>query len=129
MLATQSDKPLSLAERALELMQNEYAHMASPGELAARLGVSQEHLIRTYSARMHETPGQALTRIRLENACRYLCCRPYSVEIIAGLTGFSCGNYFCKVFRRAYGVSPLCYRAAHWDEQASPPEGEITLFI
>lgn len=118
-----------LVEQALELMQKEYAHLASLGELAARLGVSREHLIRTYSARMKETPGQALTRIRLENACRYLCCRQYPVEIIAGLTGFSCGNYFCKVFRRAYGVSPLRYRAAHWDEEICPPEGEMTLFV
>ena len=38
-------------------------------------------------------------------------------------TGFDNSGYFCKVFRKAYGVSPLRYRKAK-QKAPDPMEGE-----
>lgn len=118
-----------LVGTALTLMKKEYAHFSGVEELAQRLSVSKEHLVRSFRAATSETPGHCLTRIRLENACRYLQSRDYSVELVAGLCGFACGNYFCKVFRRAYGMTPLEYRALNWNENTEPPENERSTFV
>ena len=118
-----------LVQEAAALMQKEYAHYSGVEEFSARLGVSKEHLIRSFSAAMGISPGKYLVRIRLENACRYLRGRDYPVELVAGLCGFSGGNYFDKVFRRTYGMTPLQYRARFWDSETEPPAGERATYV
>lgn len=59
-----------------------------------------------------DTPGDYLLRRRLDEACRLLAEAPaLSVEAVARRVGFSHGNYFARVFRRAQGVSPAAWRA------------------
>lgn len=120
---------LPLIKEALTLIDREYAHYAGVQEIAERLGVTKEHLVRSFRAALGETPGKYLTCVRLENACLYLRGRDYSVDFVAGLCGFSCGNYFDKVFRRAYGMTPLQYRTRYWDENTPAPEAERATFL
>ena len=118
-----------LAAEGKRLIDREYAHYAGVEELAERLGVTKEHFVRAFKKDMGETPGKYLTRVRLENACLYLRSRDYSVDFVAGLCGFSCGNYFDKVFRRACGMTPLEYRRRYWDSSSPAPEAERATFL
>lgn len=100
----------SLAAQAAELIETEFPLLAGVDDLADRLAVSKCHLIRCFTAVLGTSPGKALTAMRLSAVRAYLESGDYTVETIAGLTGFACGNYLCKVFRKAHGLSPGQYR-------------------
>lgn len=99
-----------LVERASGLMQAEYATLSGVDELAQRLHVSTAHLTRQFSAYMGVSPIRYLTKLRLEAAMNDLLNSEDDLETIARRNGFAGGNYFCKVFRKAVGLSPTQYR-------------------
>lgn len=101
---------------AMAIIREEYAYLTGIDELAERLEVSKSHLVRRFSAETGRGPGQYLQEVRLEQARLLLLGRDYSVELIAGMTGYSCANYFCKVFRGRFGASPGRYRELHRGE-------------
>lgn len=105
-----SGEGASLTRRALALMQEQYASLSGVDELSRLLGVSAAHLTRTFSACTGHPPIRALTKLRLEAAMNDLLNSGESLETIAGRNGFSCANYFCKVFRATVGMSPTQYR-------------------
>lgn len=107
-----AEKKKDLVALALERIQGDYALLEGVEGLAAELGVTKCHLIRRMQAAVGESPGKLLRRRRLEMAAALLRGRAYPVEAVARMTGFSCGNYFSKVFARAYGQSPRDYRLA-----------------
>ena len=113
-----------LTRQAVALMREHFMELYGVDELAAELGVSKSHLVRSFSAAMGLTPGRYLTRVRVEAVKTLLLSRDYRLETIAGLCGFSGANYLCKVFKKECGLTP-----AHWREQyadalaALPAEG------
>lgn len=104
-----------LAADAVERIRQNYATLYGVEELAEAFGVSKCHLIRVFSASFGISPGQYLTSVRLDAAKELLLCREYTLDSIAGLCGFSGANYFCRVFRRMEGLSPMS-----WLETAGP---------
>lgn len=99
----------AMVERAIALMEENFAHLYGVEELAQSLEVSKSHLIRVFSAEMGITPGQYLTHIRIERAKLFLQAGGYSLEMVAAMLGFSGANYFCKVFRKLTGLTPGQY--------------------
>lgn len=73
------------------------------------------HMNTTYfSKKFRESTGfgfkEYLTNLRLQKAARLLSTTDISITEIAGICGFSDGNYFGDVFRRNFGISPRGYR-------------------
>ncbi|MFC3996406.1 helix-turn-helix transcriptional regulator [Nocardiopsis sediminis] len=87
-------------------------HVSTP-ELAARLGVSASTLARRFKAETGMTVAAYVARQRAERAARLLATTSQSVHDIALFVGYDDANYFVKVFRAAYGMTPTAYRAAH----------------
>lgn len=90
-----------------------YEHYEEPVSLAAAAAVA--HMNPTYfSKKFRETTGfgfkEYLTHIRLQNAAHLLHTTDTSITEIAGICGFSDGNYFGDAFRKHYGMSPRAYR-------------------
>lgn len=112
LMLMEMDTREKLAAAAAARIDRDYAVLSGVEELAVVLGVSKCHLIRCMTACTGESPGRRLQRRRLEMAALLLRGRDYPVETVARMTGFACGNYFSKVFRRAVGQAPLCYRQA-----------------
>lgn len=101
----------SLVRDAAALIEAEYAYLYGIDELADRLEVSKHHLIRLFSANTGISPGKYLIDIRISHAKLLLQSRGNTpVEIIAGACGYSCANYFSKVFRKHTGLTPTEYR-------------------
>ena len=50
---------------------------------------------------------------RTERAARMLSTTRESVQDIALFVGYEDANYFVKVFRAAYGMTPSAYRTEH----------------
>ena len=113
----------ALVQRAIILMQQEYPRLAGIEDLAQRLAISKCHLVRVFGEEMGLSPGKYLTLVRVDAAKFYLRAREYSIDTVACLCGFAGSNYFCKVFRRAVGISPRTYRM-RFEEAVSYEESE-----
>ncbi len=102
-----------IVEDVQKLIAEKYPYLQGTGDLADLLQITPEHLIRIYKTHTGETPSKALVRHKLERAKLLLHQENLYVDTVANLVGFSCGNYFAKVFRKYYGISPTDYAKAH----------------
>ena len=97
-------------EDSILYMKEHFSEHFSIEELAGLKGLSSAYFTRLFTRETGQAPLSYLTDLRLTHALSLLLNTSLSVEAIARACGFSCGNYFCKVFRRASGCSPAEYR-------------------
>lgn len=100
----------SCVEDSILYMKEHFPEHFSIEELAGLKGLSSAYFTRLFTRETGQAPLSYLTDLRLSHALSLLLNTSLSVEAIARECGFSCGNYFCKVFRRASGCSPAEYR-------------------
>lgn len=100
----------SVSQRAVEIMEREYAVLDGIQEVAERLGISTEHFCRIFRQEVHRKPIQYLTDLRIQAAMCDLLNTEDTLEVIARRSGFSNANYFGKVFKKQVGVTPMAYR-------------------
>lgn len=110
-----TEKNSSLVERAKRLMKERFSNLEGVESLSAEMGVSPSHFSRTFRKKTGITPVQYLTNVRIQNAMNHLLNTDYGMDKIAKENGFSNGNYFCKVFRKVVGESPMEYRLKRRD--------------
>ena len=97
-------------QESIQYMKEHFSERLSMEELAAMQGFSPAYFTRLFSSSTGQSPLAYLTQLRLNQATFLLLNSSLTVEEVATGCGFSCGNYFCKVFRRAAGLSPAEYR-------------------
>ena len=71
---------------------------------------SRFHFSRVFSEWYGKSPSMFLREIRLKRAVRLLQTEMITVGDISYRCGFSDPSYFCKVFRKEFGVSPETFR-------------------
>ena len=81
----------------------------SLAELAGRVGMSADHLGVLFKAELGMTPVEYRARLRLLRARELLVSTALPIRQIARETGFPDGNYFARVFRKEYGMTPREY--------------------
>lgn len=91
-------------------MQNHLSDNFSIENLAEMLGVSSSYFNRLFVKEMGMTPLSYLNNLRISHSTFLLSDTLLPVNDVAKKCGFSCGNYFCKVFRKALGYSPSEFR-------------------
>jgi transcriptional regulator GlxA family with amidase domain len=118
-----------LVKNAVSLIEAEYAYLYGIDELADRLEVTKHHLIRVFSSNTGISPGKYLIYVRMTHAKNMLqACAGTPIEIIAGACGYSCANYFSKVFKRQTGLSPTDYMKSVQENTGLPEEENIRKF-
>ena len=95
---------------AIQIMEKDFATLNGIIEVADRLHITQHHLSRLFTEQTGIKPIDFLTKQRLQYAIQQLTSSMLPIEEIALQSGFSSGNYFCKIFSRHFGISPLQYR-------------------
>lgn len=75
------------------------------------VNVSESHLFRTFKKETGMTVTQYIARLRCQNAAGLLRNGDDSIQEIAAFVGYLDGNYFVKVFKKWFGVTPSEYRA------------------
>ncbi len=100
----------ALAARARRYIDEHFAEPVGLEEMARLFDVSPYHLSRSFSRQFGVSISDALTVTRMDRAKELLRSGELSVKEVAARTGYSGGNYFAKVFRRACGVPPSEYR-------------------
>ena len=99
--------------RAKDLADARYHEALDVARLARAAHVSPAHFSREFSRAFGETPHRYLLTRRLERAAALLRNTDHSVAEICFAVGLSSVGSFTTSFRRAYGLSPTAYRAAH----------------
>jgi AraC family transcriptional regulator of arabinose operon len=109
--ALENPEPASsgLVERAKELVAREYPRLQGVSDIARRLGVSPEHLSRSFRQATGQQLIELLTKTRLNQAVALLREKQLNLDEIAAC-GFSSGNYLGKVFKRYTGLSPRAFQ-------------------
>ena len=104
-----SSPRVTLAKNYLD--SNYYNTDLNLDEVADAVGLSKYHLCREFNHLYGISPGKYLANLRLQKSCALLLqsCQ-HTIAEIASMVGFSNDNYFCKVFRKAFGTTPTQYR-------------------
>ena len=104
-----SSPRVTLAKNYLD--SNYYNTDLNLDEVADVVGLSKYHLCREFNHLYGISPGKYLANLRLQKSCALLLQnRQHTIAEIASMVGFSNDNYFCKVFRKAFGTTPTQYR-------------------
>jgi AraC-like DNA-binding protein len=98
--------------RARDLADRRYAEPLSVVDLARVAGLSRAHFSREFKRAFGEAPHQYLLTRRLERAAALLRNTDRSVTEICFAVGLTSVGSFTTSFGRAYGASPLAYRAS-----------------
>jgi AraC-like DNA-binding protein len=109
--------------RARDLIDRHFAEPLDLDAMARTAGFSRYHFARGFKAAYGETPGQYLTRRRLERAQDLLRSANLTVTEICHLVGFSSLGSFSARFTELVGVSPTEYRRLHADRGAPQVPG------
>ena len=79
-------------------------------DLSKKAGYSKSRFSHLFSRLLQTTPLSYQKNIRLTNACELLSGSDHSIGDVAQSCGFDDQLYFCRVFKKKYGISPSEYR-------------------
>ncbi|MET9877339.1 helix-turn-helix transcriptional regulator [Actinacidiphila glaucinigra] len=113
---------------AKDAMDRDWAQPLDLDTVAAHAGYSRYHFVRSFKAVYGETPGQYLSRRRMERAEEMLRTADLAVTEICNLVGFSSLGTFSSRFKRHTGLTPTEYRSRHLHRGAALIPGCYALF-
>ena len=100
---------IGMAE-SIAYLENHYMEDLTIEELAQIAGFSPRHFSRRFFEIMQTTPVHYILMMRLQKAEYYLSHTDLPISTIAGKCGFSDSNYFSRLFKKYYQLSPSDYR-------------------
>ncbi len=95
-----------LMEIARQEIEENYSSVFGVAELCELVGVSKEHLVRSFKQCFGVTPGVYITEVRLKKAQELLITTDYPLKVVAAMCGYSGEGYFGKAYRKRFGLSP-----------------------
>jgi AraC family transcriptional regulator, arabinose operon regulatory protein len=98
---------------ALALLKEDLRKELSPDDLARAVNLSPSRFRHIFKAEVGTSPRRYLHTLRLEYARELLETSLLSVKQIVACIGINDRSHFDREFKRAYGLSPIRYRAAH----------------
>lgn len=97
-------------ERAVAFIRANLARPLDVSALSEVAGMSRAHFTRMFKRHHGIGPAEFVLRERMERAAKLLSNSRASVKGIAIACGFTDPNYFSKVFRRTFSITPLEFR-------------------
>ena len=93
-------------QRAIDLCRDRLSDDIGVADMAAAAGCSRYHFSRRFARSEGYSPGEFLSRERIRLAVRLLQTTDTPIKVLAARCGYQDASYFCRVFRKAVGVSP-----------------------
>lgn len=112
--------------RAADYIELNLASPLTPAEIAAAAQTDRRRLAAAFARETGLTLKQYIAQKRCEAAADLLRTSDASIQQVAAWVGYADNNYFCKVFKAAFGVTPGAWRAglgAEPEEQSGPEAG------
>ncbi|MDF5756083.1 helix-turn-helix transcriptional regulator [Spongiactinospora sp. TRM90649] len=132
-MSTVSRRPIDTARlrrlrMAKDTMDREWSGPLDLDAVAARAGYSRYHFVRSFKDVYGETPGQYLSRRRIERAQELLRSANLTVTEICILVGFSSLGTFCTRFKQVTGMTPGEFRGRAREHGSPSIPGCFVLF-
>ena len=106
---------------AKDLIDRRYAEPLDLDALAAAAGYSRFHFLRAFRDTYGETPGEYLTRRRIERGMELLRAANLTVTEVCHEVGFSSLGSFSARFTDLVGMAPSAYRDRTVADGGPPP--------
>lgn len=100
----------ALVQSVLYTLNQDYSKDITVSSIAKELEISESYLVLRFRKETGETPLQYLQKIRLEQASRMLVSSKASIRDISSSVGIPDSNYFVKLFKRKYHMTPSEYQ-------------------
>ena len=97
-------------ETLVEYLYRHYAHPLTLKDLAAAYYLNEKYVGRLFKSQTGKSFHEFLNDIRMEHAQRLLRDSSKSVTEIAFDCGFESIGYFCRLFKKREGISPIAFR-------------------
>lgn len=121
------DATPNLVYRAARMLEENCGSGQSLDELSGRLGCTDRHLRRVFTAEYNVTPVQYLQTCRLLLAKNLLTDTDLPVIEVAMASGFGSLRRFNDLFKKQYNLSPTALRKRTLEEQKNT--GDVTLAL
>ncbi len=93
----------------LEFIEKNYDKKISQSELLKICHMSRSSFQRTFLKSTGTTPKKYIIKVRLAHAVDLIATKKYNITGAAYATGFSDSNYFSRIFRRYFKMSPSTF--------------------
>lgn len=100
----------AMVQSIIYSINQKYAEEMSVREIAEELDVSESYMIAQFKKETGTTPAAFLRDTRLKFATKLLISTDEEIQRICGKVGIHDANYFVKVFKSKYGMTPKSYR-------------------
>lgn len=118
-----SSTSMQLVSNILSYINNNYKRLSNVQKIADKFFVSEEYLCRIFKKHTGVTVVSYLNGLKLKAAEKILLEeKKRSISEISEECGFSTAEYFGKIFKKNYGVSPLAYRNKNSEKQGGSVE-------
>ena len=104
--------------KAADTLRHNFSQNLSLEQLADHVGMSPSHLSRTFTKEVGMSISQYVAALRCEEAASMLRSGDTPISEISAYVGYLDNNYFVKVFKKQYGVTPSDYRAGNTGKEA-----------
>lgn len=118
-----------LVNDALTIIHEKYPFLYGSADLAEQLEVSSPHLIRCFKKAVGDSPTNYLISYKLDMSKQLLLQENIYVDTVANLVGFSCGNYYAKVFKKHFSMTPSEYISQNQDKRTEMLEDFPQLYL
>ena len=105
-------RTLAAVERVAAILGERLDQPVEIGRMSREVGISRNHLSRSFRARFGVSMARYLLRRRMEVAAHLLETTDLPVSIIGQRVGVADPHHFNKQFRKAAGMSPSAWRAS-----------------
>lgn len=106
----QESQKNELVEQVIEYLEYHYAEEMNLNDIANEFFVAPNYLYKKFKEKKDMTVMQYLENIRMHKAEELLRNTNISVTAVAGMTGYNDSNYFARIFKKNYGLSPREFR-------------------
>ena len=97
--------------KVVDHIQLNYTQRFTLAALAEVAGISESYLTKAFKRDVGTSIFQYIAQLRCQEAARLLKETELPVQQVSSYVGYDDGNYFVKVFKRQYGMTPSEYRA------------------
>lgn len=94
----------------MQYIHENYPHDVLLDDIAGHAGISKSTVLNLFRKYLHVTPINYLINYRLNEASLLLSKTEKKIHVISEETGFNNVDYFCRLFKKHYRVTPSEYR-------------------
>lgn len=108
-----SNQYSALVQSIIFTINQHYIEDISIADIAREHDISESYMIALFKKETGTTPALFLRDVRLKEASKLLMATDEKIQVISGKVGIADSNYFVKIFKAKYDMTPSEYRRAH----------------